>query len=138
MCCGYGILLYIGRFLRLGGQRGVLRPFFPYQISILLLLHVAAKMLHGDGCFALLRLRLSLSFFLHSGEKCLLAGDNLLGLVLLVLGIVPIAQGSHGLKGALYNSTFLSGESLMWQNVRFSIMLALVQRFCDVGAVCSE
>ncbi len=96
---------------------GVLQPFFPYQISILLLLHVAAKVLHGDGFlvlgtngFALLRLRLSLSFFLHSGEKRLVAGDSLLGLVLLVFGIVTVPQGSRGLKCALYNSTFLRGS----------------------------
>ncbi len=100
-----------------GGEHGVLRPFFPYQNLILLLLHVSYKVLHGAGfsvlCtngFALLRLRPLLSFFLHSGGKCLSAGDSLLGLVLLVLGFVPVARGSHGLKCALFKSTSLWGS----------------------------
>ncbi len=32
---------------------GVLRSFFPYQILILLLLHVVGKVLHGVGFFVL-------------------------------------------------------------------------------------
>ncbi len=110
-----------------GGKHGVLRPLFPYQISILLLLHVADKVLHGAGFFvlrtngfALLWLRLSLSFFLHSGEKCLLAEDSLLGLVLLVLGIVTVPQGSQSPKFALYKSTSLQ-VSLIRQMFAFPL-----------------